>query len=137
MFTESKHPRDKNGRFRDEGIISHEGKVYNVNKLINISRNKKIYNQPIHEFDAELSAHLTKEDKKRIKSAGNYLHIPILVGRSRSTKSGKVSFDGFHRIRKAHELGKTHLPAIKITNDELKAARISRYKIKKAVGMIK
>ena len=134
-YDETKHPRDEHGRFKDEGIIKHDGKLYNVNKLINISRNKKAYQQPISEFKYELGQanKLNKDDHKRIKSAKNYLHIPILVGSSKNTESGKVSLDGYHRIHAANQLGKTHLPAIKITNEELKSARINKYKIKQAV----
>ena len=135
-FDESKHPRNKAGKFEsksiDEGIITHDNKIYNVNRILKLAKKEKVYQQPLSQLKETLQEPLTKTDRIRIKKVSNYLHIPIVIAKTKDRKSGIVNIDGFHRIHRANELGLTHLPAVKLSNKKLKQARITKYHILKA-----
>lgn len=87
----------------DSSEFTHNGTIYNLNKVLRQSASSPVVQVPVKDLDWVLDYDIPNPD--RVRSAD--LKAPILVTRS----AGRlVAIDGLHRLKKAVDEGVTHLP---------------------------
>lgn len=107
-------------RYSEEpgGTFTHDGHEYYLNPLLSITRN-----YPVNDFSIDALKWVMdySNDDRDVEYAD--IDIPIIVGRF---EDKFVVLDGFHRLKKAMQLGKETIPGKFVDDDTLSYFKVDK-----------
>ncbi len=104
-----------------DSTFTHLGEEYYLNPLLALTEDRAIQQVDVKDLRWVLDYDTSKPDRKAAADSS----VPVLVVKEPQHKEQALTVvDGLHRLAKAIDEGKTHIPARFITSSELQRASV-------------
>lgn len=111
----------KSYREHADSNFTHRGEKYYLNPLLALTENRPVQQVAVSDLRWVLDYDTPKPDRKAAADTS----VPVLVIKEPEHKEQALTVvDGLHRLAKAINEGKTHIPARFITSSELQRASV-------------